>query len=66
MSLISKAAVSATVLVLICIGSIFAQPGGGGPPGGGGTPVPISGIEILLAVGGWFGIKKILSGKSRK
>jgi hypothetical protein len=43
----------------------YAQPGGGGP-GGGGEPVPISGIEILLAAGGLLGIKKFLHYRKHK
>jgi hypothetical protein len=31
-----------------------AQPGGGGDPGGG-KPVPLSGVELLLLVGGALG-----------
>lgn len=36
----------------------YAQPGGGGDPGGG-EPVPISGVEILLAGGIALGLKKL-------
>lgn len=40
----------------------LAQPGG--DPGGGGNPtVPISGIEILLGVGGLYGARKFLQKK---
>lgn len=35
---------------------VLCQPG---DPGGGGVPVPISGIEILLGLGGLYGAKKI-------
>jgi len=58
-----------TIVLIILVGSIqplWAQPGGGGNP----CPfppcnpdVPISGIEILLALGGILGIRKFLTGK---
>lgn len=51
------------VLLLMLTFSLRAQPGGGGNPGqgGGGPPVPISGIEVLIAAGGALGIWKALS-----
>lgn len=40
--------------------SVFAQPGG--DPGGGGNPsVPITGIEVLLGIGGALGVKKLVA-----
>jgi hypothetical protein len=45
--------------ILFCCSNLNAQPGGG-DPGGGEKPVPISGIEILLAAGGLLGLKKFL------
>ncbi len=39
-----------------------SQPGN---PGGGGTPVPITGIEYLIGLGGLYGVKKLL-GRSKK
>ncbi len=41
---------------------VNAQPG---DPGGD-PDVPISGIEILLALGGFMGLKKILSGSKKE
>lgn len=49
-------------LSLLTILITNAQPG---DPGGD-PDVPISGIEILLAVGGFFGIKKLLSGSKKE
>ena len=45
-------------LMLICCSSaVMAQPGDpGGDPD---DPIPITGIEILIAAGGLFGAKKI-------
>lgn len=49
-------------LIMICSFMSLAQPGG--DPGGGGNPtVPISGIEILLGVGGLYGARKFLQKK---
>jgi hypothetical protein len=43
----------------------FSQPGGN--PGGGVKPgVPITGIEILIALGGIVGIKKIFDSRKSK
>ena len=46
----------------------MAQPDPPPPPGGGGNPgVPISGIELLLTLGGLFGASRFLGkGKSKK
>lgn len=51
-------------LFLVCI-TASGQPGGGGNPGGG-PPVPITGIEILIALGGFFGLKKLLESKKSR
>jgi len=57
-----------TLAIVILVGSIpaLAQPGGGSNP----CPfppcnpdVPISGIEILLALGGVLGLRKLVTGK---
>jgi hypothetical protein len=45
-----------TVLALLLVISSFGQPGGGGNPGGG-PPVPITGVEVLIAAGGLLGWK---------
>ncbi|HEY0654542.1 MAG TPA: hypothetical protein VGD65_15505 [Chryseosolibacter sp.] len=46
--------------------SAFGQPGSN--PGGGTKPgtVPISGIEILIAIGGLVGLKKIFDSKKSR
>lgn len=63
-----KSIILVFMLTLFCIVS-QAQPGsggGGGPGGGGGggagggTPVPITGIELLIGAGGAYGLKKML------
>jgi hypothetical protein len=59
-----------TILLLVSsLTWVQAQPGGG--PGGGGDPghgrpVPISGIEVLLVLGGILGVRKHLKSPSRK
>ena len=62
------------ISILILVGSVqpvYSQPGGGGNP----CPfppcnpdVPITGIEILLGLGGALGVKRLLGvkGKSKK
>jgi hypothetical protein len=42
-----------------------AQPGGGGDPGNG-QPVPIPFVWILLSIGGIFGIRATLRGRTKK
>jgi len=42
------------------------QPAGGGPAGGGPPSVPISGIEILISIGGFLGIRKLVANKRKK
>lgn len=51
-----KLLITAIVFIVVPL-SILAQPTGGGP-GTNPPPVPISGIEILLAAGAAFGAKK--------
>ncbi len=51
------------VLFLGTSTAIFAQPD---PPGDPPDPVPITGIEILLAVGGALGIKRIIDMRRTK
>ena len=46
-------AVAFCCISVVCV----AQPGGGGDPG---ANAPITGIEILLALGGLFGTRKIM------
>lgn len=47
-------------LIFFCF-TVYAQPG---DPGGDPDNVPITGIEILIATGALFGVKKLL-GKSK-
>ena len=51
-----------TLVLLFCgiLGVAFAQPGDPTPP------VPISGIEILLLLGGGLGIKKYFDRRNSK
>ena len=52
------------VLFLMSISIVIAQPGDPGDPG---DPVPISGTEILLFTGAFFGGGKLwMLGKKRK
>lgn len=43
----------------------WAQPTGGGPGGGGDpdNPVPITGVEILIAAGAALGIRSLIKSK---
>lgn len=50
-----------TVLCLVVIVT-FAQPGNPDTD----PDVPITGIEILLAIGGILGIRKVITSKSRR
>ncbi|HMG88851.1 MAG TPA: hypothetical protein VK589_02290 [Chryseolinea sp.] len=52
-----KILVSFFVFVLFVVFQSFGQPPGGGLPPG--NPVPITGIEILLASGGAYGIYRL-------
>ena len=47
--------------------TVFCQPGAGDPVEGGAKPgtVPISGIEILIGLGGLLGAKKIFDSKRK-
>ncbi|MFQ3214656.1 MAG: hypothetical protein ACI9C9_002196 [Marivirga sp.] len=56
-----------TLIIYIFTGyQIFSQPGGGPPGDPGDNPVPITGIEYLLAAGAAFGAKKIYEKKKAK
>ncbi|MGM0582049.1 MAG: PID-CTERM protein-sorting domain-containing protein [Bacteroidota bacterium] len=56
-------------LLIISFYSLNAQPGGGGdggtPNDPGDNPVPITGIEYLIAAGAAFGAKKIYDKKKK-
>jgi peptidoglycan/LPS O-acetylase OafA/YrhL len=62
--MLSKKILSLIVIVLFVF-TASAQPGGGGPPGGG-EPVPITGIELLIAAGALLGGRKFLQNKLSK
>ena len=55
------------VITLILTSSLlFAQPGAGDPNGGGkpgSNPVPLGGVEILIAAGALLGAKKVFNKK---
>ena len=55
---------SLLLVILFCFASSLAV-GQPGDPTDGNPTVPISGIEILIAIGGAVGIKKLL-GKDKK
>lgn len=57
-----------SILVLILLVSIQVCVGQPGDPNGGGAPgsVPISGIEILIAVGALFGVKNLFTSRKNK
>jgi hypothetical protein len=69
--MINRARTITMKLLLAClavlfsaISTVYAQPG---DPGGGGDPdVPISGIEILLALGGLFGVSRFFTRSKAK
>lgn len=53
-----------TVLILLLLGVSYLVPGQPSDPGGGGDPdAPITGIEILLALGGLFGVRHLIKKK---
>jgi len=58
------------VILIGTIQPLYAQPGPPGDPCPGGPPcnpdVPISGIEILLVLGGALGLRKFARSKSDK
>lgn len=54
---------SAVLCVLVI--TVYAQPGLPGDPSGD-PDVPITGIEILLAIGGILGLRRFLSSKQRR
>lgn len=57
-----RAALLALIFLIISAQVLLAQPG---DPGGD-PDVPISGIEILLALGGILGIRRLFSSKRPK
>lgn len=62
--MISKVRLIASISFVLLSFALFAQPGGGGDPGHG-QPVPIPGIEILIAVGAIFGIRKMMRARTK-
>jgi hypothetical protein len=59
-----KTLVFCLAIIIGAATSTFAQPG---DPGGGGDPdVPISGIEILLGLGGLYGARKVYQQNKKK
>jgi hypothetical protein len=58
------------ILLLVAISPVasFAQPGGGGPGGGEDpdNPIPITGIEWLIAAGAGLGARKLYKMKATK
>ena len=57
-----KITFSLIVLLLITAGKLFAQPGDPNVD----PDVPITGIEILISIGGILGIKKLIIDKRKK
>ncbi len=57
-----RAALLALIFLIISAQVLLAQPG---DPGGD-PDVPISGIEILLALGGALGLRKLFANKRSK
>lgn len=55
-----------TILFILKLTTLVAQPGGGGPGGGGDPDVPLGGIELLIAAGALYGAKKALDKKRSK
>ena len=60
-----KFILSFAVLLFLALHVAKAQPGGGGPGGGGDPDVPITGIEILIAIGGVLGMRKLINSKKK-
>lgn len=54
-------------ILMLCIHTSSAQPGGGGS-GDGGDPdaVPIGGLEILLIAGAALGVRKFMSNNKKE
>lgn len=50
-----------STIAIVAFGQPGSNPGGGVKPG-----VPITGIEILIAIGGLVGLKKIFDSKKSK
>jgi hypothetical protein len=58
-----KKFLSTTVFLVLLASLSYAQPGN---PGGGTDPdVPITGIEVLIGLGGALGLKKMMSKKKK-
>lgn len=56
----------AAIIIWIVSAPCFGQPGGGGPGGGAPPPdVPISGIEILIGLGGLLGARKLFNSRKK-
>jgi hypothetical protein len=53
----------ALIFLVLTTETTLGQPGGGGP--GGEPDVPITGIEILIAVGAALGVRKLLSSRRK-
>jgi hypothetical protein len=52
------------IFTILCFSSFLLSAQPGGDPGGGGNPsVPITGIEVLIGLGGALGLKKMMSKK---
>jgi hypothetical protein len=49
------------LITIVAVGQPGSNPGGGVKPG-----VPITGIEILIALGGLVGLKKIFDSKKSR
>ena len=52
-----------SILMMINVFVGFSQPGN--PGGNPDNPVPITGIEILIAIGSLFGASRFLKGKNK-
>ncbi|MDN4166645.1 hypothetical protein QWY31_14135 [Cytophagales bacterium LB-30] len=59
---VKKAVYLFSLIFMFGVSIGFAQPGSGDPGGGSDpdNPVPITGIEILLGLGGAYGAKKLM------
>lgn len=54
------------IFMSVCCASAFAQPDLPGDPADGDPDVPITGIEILVGLGGAFGAKKYFDLRKKK
>lgn len=64
---VKKISMILSVLFLMGISMVMAQPSGGDPGGGSDpdNPVPITGLEILLGLGGAYGAKKLIDQRKK-